>query len=83
MRPGTQEPVNLGVDFLGPFIAPNGKDSAVSGGQAHGHDFVGRQLSAQGLPGRCGCLATRWPVPRVGGGKSGGSATGPLGQRLF
>jgi hypothetical protein len=35
----TYDPVNLGVDFLGPCIAPDGKDSAVSGGQAHGHDF--------------------------------------------
>jgi len=25
----TQDPVNLGVDFLGPCIAPDGKDSAV------------------------------------------------------
>jgi len=32
----THDPVNLGVDFLGPCIAPEGKDSAISGGQAHG-----------------------------------------------
>ena len=37
------DPVNLGVNFLGPCIAPDGKDSAVSGGQAHGHDLVGGQ----------------------------------------
>jgi hypothetical protein len=36
----TQDPVNLGVDFLGPCIAPDAKDSAVSGGQAYGHDLV-------------------------------------------
>ena len=47
----TEDPVNLGVDFLGPCIAPDGKHSAVSGGQAHGHDLVGGQLPAQGLPG--------------------------------
>ena len=47
----TEDPVNLGVDFLGSCIAPDGKDSAVSGGQAHGHDLVGGQLPAQALPG--------------------------------
>jgi hypothetical protein len=41
----TQDSVNLGVDFLGPCIAPDGKDSAVRGGQAHGHDLVGTKTS--------------------------------------
>jgi hypothetical protein len=34
-----QDPVNYAVDFLWPCIAPDGKDSTVSGGQAHGHDW--------------------------------------------
>src|ERR1700693_3489514 len=42
--------VNFGVDFLGPCIAPDGKDSAVSSGQAHGYNLVGGQLPAQDLP---------------------------------
>ena len=55
----TYDPVNLGVDFIGPCTAPDGKDSAVSGGQAHGHDLVGGQLPAQGLPGSVNALVKK------------------------
>ena len=55
----TQGAVNLGMDLLGPRIAPDGKDSTVNGGQAHGHDLVSGQLPAQGLPGGMDALVKK------------------------
>jgi hypothetical protein len=52
----TYDPVNLGVDFLGPRIAPDGKDSAVSGGQAQRSRLGGWTVAGAGSPRRCGCL---------------------------
>jgi hypothetical protein len=52
------------MDFLGPCIAPDGKDAAISGGQAHGHDLVGGQLPAQGLPGGVDALVKEGALDR-------------------
>jgi hypothetical protein len=63
-----QNPVISLWIFLWPCIAPDGKDSAVSGGQAHGHDLVGGQLPAQGFPGGVDALvkkSARVSVPEI------------------
>ena len=42
----TKHAVNVAVDLLWPYIAPDGERPTIGARQAHGHDLVSGQLAA-------------------------------------